>query len=138
MLKAKEIDGRLLEVYKESSPRNRTVEFWAGERGRTRLEDDPREGRPKTATTPEIIEQVHNIVSEDLSLTKHEIANAIGISDERVRVLRILHGEFHMKKLFGKLVPHTITLQQKQDRKKMFSIIWSVLSGIKPISCVVL
>ena len=76
-------------------------EFWVGEfkRGRTRLEDDPREGRPKTAITSEIIEQVHNIVSEDPSLTKHEIVNAIGISDER-----------KIKKLFGKLVPHTLTI----------------------------
>ena len=58
-------------MYKESSPSKRTVEFWAGEfkRSRTRLEDDPREGRPKIATTPEIIEQVHNIVVEDPNFT---------------------------------------------------------------------
>ena len=95
-LKAKEIYEQLLEVYKESSPFKRTVEFWAGEfkRGRTRLEDDPREARPET------IDQVHNIVSEEPSLTKREIANAIGISDERW--LHILLGELHMKKLFGK------------------------------------
>ena len=118
-LKAKEIYEQLLEVYKESSPSKRTVEFWAGEfkRGRSSLEDDPLEGRPKTATTAEIIEQVHNMVSEDPSLTKREIANAIGISDERV--LHILHEELRMKKLFGKLVPHTLTIQQKLDRKQI-------------------
>ena len=38
-------------------------------RGRTRLENDPRERRPKSAITTEIIEQVHNKVSEDPSLT---------------------------------------------------------------------
>ena len=71
-------------MYKESSPSKRTVKFWASEfkRDRTRLEDDPREGRPKTATTPEIVEQVYNIICEDPSLTKREIANAIGISNE--------------------------------------------------------
>ena len=116
-------------MYKESSHSKRTVEFRAGKfkRGRTRLEDDPRERRPKTVTTPEIIEQVHNIVSEDPSLTMREIAYAIGISDERV--LHILHGELHMKKLFGKLVPHTLTIQQKLDQNKFLSI-WSVLSRI--------
>ena len=79
-LKAKEI-YESLEMYKECSPSKCTVEFWAGEfkRGRTRR------------NPPEIIEQVHNIVSEDPSLTKREITNAIGISDERV--LYILHGE---------------------------------------------
>ena len=64
-LKAKEIYEQLLEMYKESSLSKCTVEFWAGElkRGLTRHEDDPRNGRPKPATTPETIEQVHNIVS---------------------------------------------------------------------------
>ena len=66
-------------------------------------------------SSPTIIEQVHNIVSEDPSLTKREIANAIGISDERV--LHIVHGELHMKKLFGNLVLHTLTIPQKPDRK---------------------
>jgi hypothetical protein len=31
----------------------------------TSLEDDPREGLPKSATTPEIIEQVHDMVLDD-------------------------------------------------------------------------
>ena len=52
-----------------------------------------------------IIEQVFDIVCKDPSLTKREIADTIGISDERV--LYILHEELHMKKLFGKLVPHS-------------------------------
>ena len=90
----------------------RTVEFWAGEfkRGPTRPDDDPRKGRPKTETTTEIIEQVHNIVSEDPSL-------ATSISEERV--LHILYGELHMEKLFGMLVSHTLTIQQKLDRKQI-------------------
>ena len=90
---------QLLEVYKESSPSKRILKFWADEFkcDRTSLEDDPREGRPKTATTPEIIEQVHNIVNEAPNLTKREVSN-------------ILYGELHMKKLFGKLVPHTLTI----------------------------
>ena len=71
VIKAKEIYEQLLEVYKELSPSKHTVEFWAGEFkcGRTRLEDDPREGRPKTATSPAIINQVHKLISEDPSLT---------------------------------------------------------------------
>ena len=48
---------------------------------------------------------------------KREIADTIGISDERV--LYILHEELHMKKLFGKLVPHSLTIQQKLNRKQI-------------------
>ena len=57
-----------------------------------------------------------DIVCKDPSLTKREIADTIGISDERV--LYILH-EVHMKKLFGKLVPHSLTIQQKLNRKQI-------------------
>ncbi|CAF5196552.1 unnamed protein product, partial [Rotaria sp. Silwood1] len=41
----------------------------------TSVEDEPRSGRPKSATTPEIIEQVYDIVCKDPSLTKREIAD---------------------------------------------------------------
>jgi len=72
---------------------------WAAEfkRGRTSLEDDPREGRPKNATTPEIIEQVHNMVLDDRWMKVREIAETVGISKERVGY--ILHEELDMKKL---------------------------------------
>jgi hypothetical protein len=38
--------------------------MWVAEfkRGRTSLEDDPREERSKSATTPEITEQMHDMV----------------------------------------------------------------------------
>ena len=72
----------------------------------------PRDGRPKIATTPEIIEPFHNIGSVDRSLTKRNTANAIGNSDKHV--LHILHG-----KLFGKLLPHTLAIQQKLNRKQI-------------------
>jgi transposase len=47
-------------MYGDSSPSFSTVKKWAAEFkcGRTSLEDDPREGRPKYATPPEITEQV--------------------------------------------------------------------------------
>jgi transposase len=47
-------------VYGDSPPSFSTINKWAAEfkRGRTSLEDDPREGRPKSATTLEIIEKV--------------------------------------------------------------------------------
>jgi hypothetical protein len=40
---------------------------WAAEckRGRTSLEVDPREGRPISATTPEVNEQVHDMILDD-------------------------------------------------------------------------
>ena len=79
------------------------------------FEDEPRSGRPKSATTPEIIEQVFDIVCKDPSLTKREIADTIGISDERV--LYILHEELHEKavrKVSAAFVNNSTKLNRKQ------------------------
>ena len=48
----KNIHSKLIKVYGDSSPSFSTVKKWAAEFkcGRTSLEDDPREGRPKNAT----------------------------------------------------------------------------------------
>jgi histone-lysine N-methyltransferase SETMAR len=53
-----EIRSKFIKVYGDSSPSFSKIKKWAAEfkRGRTSLEDDPREGRPKSAATPEIIE----------------------------------------------------------------------------------
>ena len=69
--------------------------------GRTSLEEDKREGRPKSATTPEIIEQVHDMLLVDWRMKVHEIAETIGISKERIGY--ILHEELDIKKALRKL-----------------------------------
>ena len=47
-----EINSKFIKVYGDSSPSFSTIKKWAAEfkHGRTSLEDDPREGRPKSAT----------------------------------------------------------------------------------------
>ena len=62
-----EIHSKFIKVYGDSSPSFSTIKKWAAEFkcGRTSLEYDPGEKCPKSATTPEIIEQVHNMVSHD-------------------------------------------------------------------------
>jgi histone-lysine N-methyltransferase SETMAR len=64
-----------------TSPSFSKIKKWAAEfkRGRTSLEDDPREGRPKSATTPEIIEEVHGMVLDDRRMKVREFAETIGI-----------------------------------------------------------
>lgn len=99
-----EIHSKLLKVYKNSSPSFSTVKKWAAlfKSGRTSLEDDPREGRPKTATTPQMIQKVHEMVFDDLRVKVRELAETIGISKERIG--NILHDELHMKKLCARWV----------------------------------
>jgi hypothetical protein len=49
-----EIHSKFINVYGDSSPSFSAIKKWAAlfKCGRTSLEDDPREGRPKSATTP--------------------------------------------------------------------------------------
>jgi transposase len=86
VLTPNEIHSKFIKVYGDSSPSFSTIKKWAAEfkRGLTSLEVDPREGRPKSATTPEIIEQVHDMLLDDRRIKVREIAETIGISKERV------------------------------------------------------
>ncbi|UYV68229.1 hypothetical protein LAZ67_5003512 [Cordylochernes scorpioides] len=59
------------------------------ERGRSSLEDDLSEGRTKSSTTPKTIEKVHNIMLDDRRVKVYERAEAVRISEERIR--NILH-----------------------------------------------
>jgi histone-lysine N-methyltransferase SETMAR len=117
-LMPKEIHSKFIKVYGDSSPSFSTIKKCAAEfkRGCTSLEDDPREGQPKN-TTPEIIEQVHDIVLDNWQIKVREIAVTIGISKERVRY--ILHEELDMRKLFARWVPHLITADQIHARMKI-------------------
>jgi len=98
-LSQNEINSKFINFYGDSSPSFSTIKKWAAEfkRGRTSLEVDPHEGRPKSATPPEIIEQVHDMLLDDRRIKVCEIAETIGISKERVRY--ILHEDLDMKKL---------------------------------------
>ena len=82
--------------------------------GRTSLKDDPSEGRPKSATTPEITEQVHDMVLDDRRMKVREIVETTGISKEHVGY--ILHEELDMKKLCTGWVLRLLTADQKCTR----------------------
>lgn len=59
---------------------------------------------------------------------KRKFADAIG-----KRVLHILYEELDKKMQFRKLVPHSLAIQEKLNRKQVFSVIWSILRKINTI-----
>jgi len=56
--------------------------------------DAPRPGRPKTITTPEIIDQTHELILEDRWILAKLAAEQLGISHERVG--SIIHEDLDM------------------------------------------
>jgi len=113
------IRRKFIKVYGDSSPSFSTIKKWAAEFkcGHTSLEDDPCEGHPKSATSSEIIEQVHLMVLADWRMKVREIAETIGISKECVGY--ILHEELDMKKLCARWVPRVLTADQKPTCMKI-------------------
>jgi transposase len=71
-----EIHSKFIKVYGDSSHSFSTIKKWAAKfkRGRTSLEDDSCEGRPKSAPPPVITEQVHAMVLDDQRMEVREIA----------------------------------------------------------------
>jgi len=67
--------------------------------------------------TPEIIEQVYDMVLDDRLMKVHEIAETTGISKERVGY--ILHEELDMKKLCARWVLRLFTKDQKRTGMKI-------------------
>ena len=63
----KEIHAILTETLGEHAPSYATVKNWVAQfkRGDFSTWVAPRPGRPKTVTTPEIIEQIHELILED-------------------------------------------------------------------------
>jgi len=76
--------------------------------------DAPRPGRHKIVTTPEIIDQIHELILEDHRISAKSIAEQLGISRERVG--SIIHEDLDMRKLSAKWVPKSLNADQKRQR----------------------
>jgi len=92
-------------------PPNWVTQF---KRGNVSTCNAPRPGRPKTVTTPEIIDQIHELILEDHRISAKSIAEQIGISCERVG--SIIHEDLDMWKLSAKWVPKCLNADRKRQR----------------------
>jgi len=100
----------------EHAPSYATIKNWVAQfkRGDFSTCDAPRPGRPKTVTTTEIIDQIHELILEDRQISAKSIAEQLGISHERVGF--IIHEDLHMRKLSAMWVPKCLNADHNRQR----------------------
>jgi len=111
----KEIHVILTETLGEHAPLYATVKNWVAQlkHGDFSTCDVPRPGQPKTVTTPEIIDQIHELILEHCWILAKSIAEQLGISREWVG--SIIHEDSDMRKLSTNWVPKCLNVDQKRQ-----------------------
>ena len=110
----KEIHAILTETLGEHAPSYATVKNWVAQfkHGDFSTCDVPCPGQPKTVTTLEIIDQIHDLILENRRILAKSVAEKLGISRERVG--SIIHEDLDIRNLSAKLVPKCLNADQKQ------------------------
>jgi len=65
-------------------------------------------------TTPEIIDQIHELILEDRRISTKSVAEQLGISRERFG--SVIHEDLDMRKFSAKWVPKCLDADQKRQR----------------------
>ena len=88
------------------APSYATVKRWGNEdeHGKDNVEDEPRSGRPLTATTPENIDLVLDMIMEDRRIPTNQIAKP-GWASRRSEQITIIRDELGMSKVSARWVP---------------------------------
>src|SRR5688572_15666694 len=97
--KAIDIHRDLVTLHGHQAPTYSTIQKWSKQirDGRMDIEDNPRSGRPVTATTTENIERVRTIIEEDPHSTYDDIEAQTLLS--RGTIESIIHDHLRKKKV---------------------------------------
>jgi len=112
----KEIHAILKGTLGEHAPSYAAVKNWVDQfkHGDFSTCDASRPGRTKIVTTPEVIDQIHELILGDRRISAKSIAEKLGISRDRVR--SIILEDLDMRKLSAKWVPKCLNADQKRQR----------------------
>ena len=115
--KPHQILERLQAVYGEASLGKTQVYEWCRRRfkeGRGVLDDNPRSGRPSTATSEQSVRMVEEIVLSDRRVTVEDVVDITGFSHGSV--CAILHDHLKMRKVCAHWVPKLLQPDQRARR----------------------
>ena len=91
-----------------------SVYRWYGELkwGCSSLQDEFREGCPKSVVVPETIDAVRQLILQDRHVTYCEIKTSLGSSGTNIH--SILHEHLTGKKICSRWIPHNLSIAQKK------------------------
>jgi len=81
--------------------------------GRELVENDERGGRPKSTRTDVNTDAVADLVENDRRIASRMVAESFSVP--KAVVIRILKEGFGNRKLCERFVPHSLTLEQRED-----------------------
>jgi predicted HTH transcriptional regulator len=103
------------------------------ERGDFSTCDVPHPGQPKTLTTPEIIDQIHELILEDCQISAKSIAEQLGISREWVG--SIIPEDLDVRRLSAQWVLKCLNRNQKHQWCHSSEQLLEFFGMIHMISC---
>ena len=118
---ATETSRKLKEAYEEDASSRAQIFRWFKDfsEGRDLVEDEPQTGRPTTSKTDVNVEQVKSLVRSDRRLTIRLIAEQLNLNKSTVH--DVLKNNLQMRKVSAKLVSKNLTVQQKDNRKDIYT-----------------
>ncbi|PNF22849.1 hypothetical protein B7P43_G17938 [Cryptotermes secundus] len=86
--------------------------------GRTSCDNKPKQSRPRTSRSDNMVERVEKVVLEDRRLSAENIASKVGISVGSVHT--ILHEDLRMRKVSSRWVPRMLVDDHKAASMAIF------------------
>ena len=122
-------------MLEEHAPSYATAKNWVAQFkcGDFSTSDAPRPRRHKTVTTPETIDQIHQLILEDRWISAKSIDEQMGISRERVG--SIIHENLDMRKVSAKWARNAWTRIKNVNGASRLRNVWNFFGAIQVISC---
>jgi len=124
----KEIHAIVTETLGEHAPLYATIKNWEAQfkRGDFSTCNAPHPVQPKTVTTLEIVDEIHELILEDCRISAKSIAEQLGISCKWVG--SIIHEDLDIRKLSAKWVLKCLNVDQKrqwcQSSEQLLEFFW--------------
>ena len=114
-------------IFGDEAPSRTSVYRWYGEFNRacSSLQDEFREGRPKSVVVPETINAERQLILQDRHVTYREIETTLAISGTSIH--SILHEHLTVKINCSRWIPHKLSIAQKNQSIRVIKVLRQLL-----------